>query len=166
MLEFNWGLLFTVIDLLILYVLLRKFLFGRVDAVIKERQKEAEADFQKAQEEQDKARQLQKQYEDSLQGIEEQRKQVLDKSHREAAAEYDRLIKNAGDEAKEIREQARNAALAEKNRVLQEAQSEIASLVVTATAKVIGAKPDQKTDAALYDEFIGKVGDSLDKDRS
>ena len=76
--EFNWGLLFTVIDLLILYVLLRKFLFGRVDAVIKERQKEAEADFQKAQKEQDKARQLQKQYEDSLQGIEEQRKQVLD----------------------------------------------------------------------------------------
>ena len=36
MLEFNWGLLFTVIDLLILYVLLRKFLFGRVNAIIQE----------------------------------------------------------------------------------------------------------------------------------
>ena len=43
MLRLDWNLVFTVINLLILYVLMRKFLFKPVNEILEKRQKEEDA---------------------------------------------------------------------------------------------------------------------------
>ena len=58
MLKFDLNLVWTIVNLLILYFLMKKFLFGRINAIIAKRQEEADAQFAIAGEKQKEAEKL------------------------------------------------------------------------------------------------------------
>ena len=45
MLRLDWNLLFNIINLIILYALMKRFLFKPVNAILEKRQQEADADL-------------------------------------------------------------------------------------------------------------------------
>ena len=58
MVQINLNLVFTIINLLILYLLMKKFLFGPIMRVMDERKAMIEQQFQTAKETEDKANEL------------------------------------------------------------------------------------------------------------
>ena len=73
MLEFHpVTIILTIVNLLILYAFFRKFLFGRVNAVMEERKAMIEKDLSEAEAENDRARQLQAAYEAKLSGADQE----------------------------------------------------------------------------------------------
>lgn len=48
MLRLDWNLLFNIINLIILYALMKRFLFKPVNAILEKRQQEADARFVQA----------------------------------------------------------------------------------------------------------------------
>ena len=61
-------------------------------------------------------------------------------------------------EAEAIRQKAHEEAAAEKARVLAEVQSQIASLSMTATERVLGRAVDAKAQRELVDQVIAELG--------
>ena len=66
MIQINLNLVFTIINLLILYVLMKKFLFGPIIRVMDQRQQMLDQQFEEAQKTENMANELQKKYEDAL----------------------------------------------------------------------------------------------------
>ena len=152
MLRVDWNLLLTIINLLLLFVLMRIFLFKPVQKIIAARQEEADESKQAAEE-------ARKQYEASLANAEETKKQVLQEARQTADAEYKRIVSDAEKTAKQVKEDAITDAENQKAQILKKAEKDIADMVVDATVKIVGEKKGADVDNALYDKFLDKAGD-------
>ena len=162
MLKFDLNLVWTIVNLLILYFLMKKFLFGRINAIIEKRQEEADEQFTIAGEKQKEAEGLKAQYEESMKTVEEEKAKAVTEARQKATAEYNRIVGEADEKAEGILKDAKNAAETEKTKILKSAQAEIADMVVNATAKVVGEKTPSQSDRDLYDEFLRKAGEQVD----
>mgnify|MGYP000785194576 CR=1 FL=1 len=81
MLRVDWNLLLTIINLLLLFVMMRIFLFKPVQKIIAARQAEADRQFKEADESKQAAEEARKQYEASLANAEETKKQAVSYTH-------------------------------------------------------------------------------------
>ena len=72
MLDFDvWTIVFSVINILVLFFFLKKFLFGRVNAMLEKRAQMVQADLDQAKQSTQEAEQLKSEYEATLQRSEE-----------------------------------------------------------------------------------------------
>lgn len=159
MLRVDWNLLFTIINLLVLFIAMRVFLFKPVQKIIAERQEEADRRFEEAAASKSQAEEMKAQYEVSLENAETEKKQVLREAKKSADAEYQRIIKDAEKAAKQVRKDAVAEAENQKAQIIKKAEKEIADLVVDAAVKVAGEKKGTEADRVLYSKFLDKAGD-------
>ena len=66
LLRIDWNVVFTIINLIVLYLALRKFLIKPVTNIMEQRKQMIEGDIADARKEKDKAYDLKAQYEDKL----------------------------------------------------------------------------------------------------
>ena len=152
MLRLDWNLLFTVINLLLLFVLMKIFLFKPVQKIIAARQAEADKQF-------DEADGLKAQYAKSIASVEEEKSKAMQETMKKADAEYQRIVGDAESKAKQIKEDAAVEAENQKTQILKKAEKEIADMVVDAAVKVVGKNSGADVDSSLYNEFLDKAGD-------
>ena len=103
MLRLDWNLLFTVINLLLLFVLMKIFLFKPVKNIIAQRQAEADKQFNEAAKKQAEADGLKAQYETSIANAKAEQTKAMQETMRHADAEYNRIVGDAKDTAKQIK---------------------------------------------------------------
>ena len=73
MLEFDiWTIAFSIINILVLFLFLKKFLFGRIQNIMDQRATAVQADLDQAKASKEEAHQLRQQYEDTLSGAKRQ----------------------------------------------------------------------------------------------
>lgn len=159
MLRIDWNLLFTIINLLLLFVAMKKFLFKPVEKIIAARQEEADRQLDEAVTKQAQADELKAQYVDSLADIEEEKRKALQDARKNASEEYQRIISSAQDQAMQIKQDAVAEAQTQKAQILKKAEREIADMVVDAAAKIVGNNSGVKIDSSLYNEFLDKAGE-------
>lgn len=161
MLRVDINLLFTAINLLVLYILMKLFLFKPVHKILEERQNIVDKNLADADAARTSALALEQQHSQALEGIDQERKTVLDQARREASQEYERILADASHQAENVIEDARAEAEKQKADILRKAHSEIADMVVAATARVVGGSVQD--DTGLYDKFLEKAGESVDE---
>lgn len=157
MLRLDWNLLFNTINLIILYILMKAFLFRPINEILAKRQEEADRGMAEAQAAKESALETKQQYEASLQMAEKEKQKIVAEARNEAAGEYSRIVDEAKAKAEDIVDKASADAQQERNRILQKAQTEVRDMVVTAAARVSGAKDSEENDLRLYDQFISKA---------
>ena len=138
MLRLDINLVFTIINLLVLYFLMKKFLFKPVNNIIAQREEAIKKQFDDADEAQKKADDLKKQYEDSLVNAKEDSAKLVQEAREKARVEYDRIVKSADEEVTKRMQKAEETIQEEKNKSIRSMQSEIQNLVVAAASKVVG----------------------------
>ena len=107
MLRVDINLVFTIINLLVLYLLMKKFLFGPVVAVMEKRKAMIEEQFANAAAAEKNANELKSQYEDTLKTANADADNIIQEAKTTAKTEYDRIVSDAIDTAaKVIGEQA------------------------------------------------------------
>ena len=159
MLRLDWNLLFTVINLLLLFVLMKIFLFKPVQKIIAARQAEADKQFDEAAAKQAEADGIKAQYAKSIASVEEEKSKAMQETMKKADAEYQRIVGDAESKAKQIKEYAAVEAENQKTQILKKAEKEIADMVVDAAVKVVGKNSGADVDSSLYNEFLDKAGD-------
>lgn len=162
MLRLDLNFVFTIINLIVLYLLMKHFLIGPVKAIIEKRQTQIEGQLTSASAAEAQARDLKVQYEEKLQTSYDEAAGIMAQARADAKAEYERVVADAGIKAGKIIENAQKAASMEQEKMLREAESQIAVLVMAATAKVIGTGSNEINNQSLYDQFLAKAGDSND----
>lgn len=147
------GLVWTIINLIVLFLLLRHFLINPVSNIMEQRRKLIADGLQNAQDTQDEANRLKAEYEEALSGAKKKSAEIVDKARIDARAEYDRIVGEAGAKAGNIIENAKENVRIEREQTMKELQSQIAGLAITSAEKIVGDKEQN-----IYDQFLGEVG--------
>jgi len=158
MFNIDFTFLFTAINLLILYIVVRKLLFGKLGAFMGERSGAIASDIEKAEALRLEAEAMQKEQKEHLDASYDERKKIIEEARQQAAKEYDTVVRMAKKEADRIVADARNETERERDRLRKELKREMASLVIAASSKVIRANMDNDRNRALIDEFISDEG--------
>ena len=147
------GLVWTIINLIVLFLLLRHFLINPVSNIMEQRRKLSADGLQNAQDTQDEANRLKAEYEEALSGAKKESAEIVDKARIDARAEYDRIVGEAGAKAGNIIENAKENVRIEREQTMKELQSQIAGLAIASAEKIVGDKEQN-----IYDQFLGEVG--------
>lgn len=159
MLELDWTLVINAVNLIVLFLLLRKFLIKPIMSVIEARQELIDGNFENAAKTQKDANALKKQWEDSMADIDSHKKAVIDEARTKAKNEYDKIIVKADEDANRIIKDAQDKIASERDRTFKEAENEIAGLAMMAAAKIITENSNDENNKTLYNKFLSKVGD-------
>ena len=148
------NIVWTVINLLILYVVFRLFLFKRVDAILQQRRDEIEHAEDEAMKKEQEAEALKESYAQKLHGAGRECDDLIAQSKKEGYEEYDRIINDAKEKAEQIIIEAKHNAQIEAQREKDAYVSELTDLVVHAANKIAVSKHDEESDKELYNKFI------------
>lgn len=157
MLRLDMNLLWTILNLLIWYVLIRKFLFKPINAVISKREEAIASRYAKAQELQEEAEAEKNRCAEARAQIEEEKAAVFTAAKENARSEYDRIVAEADKKAAQIVEDSRKEARQERARIIEKAEQEIRSMIMEEAANSLQSS---RNDPALYDEFLTKAGET------
>ncbi len=163
MISFNiWSLVFTIVNLIVLFLLLRKFLINPVNKVIQEREEMIHNTISSANQTKEEAMQLKKEYETTISGVEAECEDIREKSRQEAKNEYTRIMNEADLKSNRMIKDAEKSIEMEREKALSDMESQIADLALAAAARIIGDSSDDDKNQALYDEFLKKAGETHD----
>ncbi len=155
MLEFDfWTILFSLINILVLFLFLKKFLFGRVNAMLDERARLVQEEIDKAKEEAQQAEKLRLDYENAMSDAKDEARRIIIDAQKNANAQSAAITQQAQEEAGRIVESARQELALERERSVASAQNEIVSLAMEAAQKVLGREIDDDANRAIMDAFL------------
>ena len=112
------GIVFTLINLLILYAALRHFLIGPIQSVLEQRKQMIDGQFASAAGKEEQAMQLKGQYEGLLADAKGESRRILEDSRQRAQREYESRVMEAEKQAGHIVDKARKDVELEKQRAL------------------------------------------------
>lgn len=159
MLSISPHILYTLVNLLILFLLLRKFLFRPVLKILDARSQTVADTLADAESRQEDAKQLQAQYESRLQQADSEALAIVQEARKQAEALYAQRSKEAQEEAQRLLEQAQRQIEAEREQMMQSLRQEVAMLAIAVAAKVSGQQTAEM-DRALLDAFLVEAGDA------
>ena len=128
----TWTMIFTWANLLILFLLLKKFLFKPVTKILDERAEEIENSYKQAEETNDKA---------------------LETADRRSES----IVNEANEKVRYIMEKSQKQIEQDKQNAVTDAKREIASMAVDAAEKIIGKKLTDSDDEKLISDIIDRM---------
>lgn len=157
MLNFEfWSIFWAVLNILILFILLRIFLFKPINKMLDDRTQSIQKDIDDAENAKREAEELRQQYENSISEAREEAGKILREAHEYAEAERAEIIRKSHEEADEIVNSAGETIENERRRVIQQAHVQIADLAIEAASKVVSANLDDEKNRKLVDDFLSE----------
>ena len=153
MLRIDSNILWTIINLLILYALMEHFLFQPVHDILDKRKQEIESDFALANQQKQEALESKNKANQQLENMQTICDGMLADAKEQASLEYEQIIADANKKSDEMIEQARIKTIEVANEEKAKAKSEIADLINKAADKITNTKSDEK----LYDDFLKEM---------
>lgn len=146
-----------VINLLILYFIAKKFLFGRVDEVIKKRQEELDTAYNAADKVTKDAQDTKHEYQMQLAEFEKERSEKMDEAVKEAEAKRTAIIDGANAEAESILNNAKNEADRIRSMAEIDHDKQVEELVFDVAARLAGQAISEEANSELYDRFLSQA---------
>lgn len=156
MLKFDLNILWTLIDLLLLFVLMRMFLFKPIKKVLDKRKELIDEQFKAADEKEKSAIELYNEYQSQLSGADDEKKAILVDARKSAKLEYDKIITRAQAEADKLKADARRTSELESEKARLAIKEEIAELAMQTAEKVIGESASAQLDSDIYNKFLSE----------
>ena len=152
-LNLNGQIIWVFVNLLILFLLMKKFLFGPITRMLDARAKGVSDTLDQADARLAEAEQSKQEYDEQLADARSQAAQIIAESRKRADLAYSRRMEER------LNEQAARQREADRQVMLDEAKQEIAALVMLATAKVSKQVLDSDSDKAMVSAFLDEAGD-------
>ena len=154
-----FTMIFALINLLILYLILKKLLFGRVKNMIDSRQKEIDDIYSDAESSRSSAMALKAEYEEKIELANAESEQILKSAHRKAQLREEEILKEANEKAERTLRRAEEEIELEKKRAINEVKNEVSSIAIDIAAAVIERDVKEDEHRAMIDGFIGSLGE-------
>ena len=153
-----FTMIFAWINLLILYLFLKKLLFKPVKNMIDSRQKEIDDMYSDANSAKDDAEAMKAEYTEKLEKANEESEDILKKAVRRAQLREEEILREADAKAQRVLERAEEQVELEKRRAINEVKDEVSEMAIGIAAAVIerDITPDEHRD--MIDEFIKNMG--------
>ena len=157
-LQLNWGILWPIINIIVFYLLLPKFLFGPVSEIMEKRKEMISKDLMDAKAAKDEAAEMKSEYEESLKAAKDEAGKIVSDARERAKNEYHEKVRRADEEIVQMKENAQKDIEAEKQKAMAGLQSEIAGIALMAAAKVVEKEAGSKENEKIVDDFLKEAG--------
>ena len=153
-----WTMLFAWVNLLILYLFLKKLLFKPMKNMIDSRQKEIDDMYSDAESSKATAAQLKAEYEEKLEAANEESETILKQAMRKAQLREEEILAEANAQAARVLERATEQIELEKKKAINEVKDEVSDMAISIAAAVIERDVKQDEHKDLIDDFIDRMG--------
>ena len=153
-----WDILWTVINLLVLFLLLKRFLFGPVTAIMDRREQMIKDDFDKAKAAREESEQLKAKYEEELADAHQEAVKISNAAKQRADRESAEIIDDAHKEAAHIINEAHKSIEREREEAIDAAREQIAGLAVMAAGQVLAKNIDEEKNREFAEQLLAEVG--------
>ncbi|GAU75710.1 F0F1 ATP synthase subunit B [Fusibacter sp. 3D3] len=150
---------FQLINTFILFLILRKFLFGPVTAFMQNREAEIKEQIAVAQRLEDEANQLKADYEARLQTAEDEGKEIVKKHTLRAENRAFEIVKTAETEVDAMKLNAHRELERERIKAVNELKDQISELTIMAASRVVEKDLNEADHRELINKFINEVGE-------
>lgn len=155
----TWTLIFTWINLFILFLIMKKLLFKPVMKMLTERENEVSSMYEKAETAQKNAEELEREYSQKLSDAKEEAMRIMKDATHEATLKGEEIISDAQKKASAVMVKAQAEIEREKLSAVSEIKKDIASIAVSVAEKVIEKDINEKDYERLVEEFIDGSGE-------
>ena len=155
-----WTVIFQILNLLLLMVLFKKYLFKPVMEILEKRQAEIEGHYQEAQQAETDAKAMKADYESKMAGARQEADRVIKTATESANAMSASIVEDARTQADQIKRRAQTEIDLERRRAFDEVKGELSGIALDIASQVIEREVNEKDHEAFIDEFIKNVGEA------
>ena len=123
MLTFNSGLLWTFVNLIVFFIILKKLLFQPVMGMIEKREQMISGQIEDAEQKNTQAGLLKERYEAELKNANQEAARIVKTAKERGKEEYEKILRDAGAEASKIIADARKTIETEREKAVQGIQN-------------------------------------------
>lgn len=150
--DFIW----TIINLLVLYVVLRKILFKPVTEFMENRANSIKQQLEESKNSNEKALQLKEAYEKMIGSVNMDADKIIKEATIKAQEKYDEIIKQAKADVEALKANVKEEIEMERIEMMKNTRNEIVSLALEAASKVVEANMNTEANRKLVDEVVAR----------
>ena len=162
MLDFSVTFIITIINITILFLILRKLLFKPVTKFMADRAKRVQDSINQAEKDKANSQKLLAQYEDKLKNAEAEAQEIIKTARTDAGKETERRVADGKAEAENIIATTRRQLEAEQQAMFAKFMADAATLVMAASSKLaarsLNSDDDRRYATMLLDELAAQKG--------
>lgn len=152
--------IFTLANFLLLFFVLKKFLFKPVMKIIDERQKEIDKLYADADAAKDDALALQSEYRQKLSAAQQTGDRIVKDAVARGQRREEEILRSANAEADALREKAAADIAREKKKAVNEAKDELSDMALAIAGKVVERELNGDDQRRIVDRFIDELGET------
>ncbi len=151
-------LVIQTVGFIIMVVVLAKYAFGPMVAMLQQRQDTIQGNFDEAEARRNEMVKLQREYEDRLAKIEDEARDKIQVAVREAQAARDEIMTRAKSEAETVIERGKIDMAQQQAQAMVTMRNQLADLTVQAASRVVKENLNTTSHAKLIDDAIADLG--------
>ena len=155
-----WTIIFQILNLLLLMVLFKKYLFKPMTEILEKRQAEIEGHYQEAQQAETDAKAMKADYESKMAGARQEADRVIKTATESANAMSASIVEDARTQADQLKRRAQTEIDLERRRAFDEVKGELSGIALDIASQVIEREVNEKDHEAFINEFIKNVGEA------
>lgn len=155
-----FSLIFQLVNLLILYKLVKHFLFKPVQKVLAARQEQVNKLYSEADEANTSAKALREDYEKHLAEAKQEASEIIKTATQNAQVQSDEIVAEAHKKATAMVSKAKTEIEQDKKKTINEIKDDISGIAMDIATEVVGREISEKDHEKLIEEFISNVGDA------
>ncbi len=153
-----WQTLISLANLLIMFLLVKKFLYKPVKNMLEKRQETIDGKYSEAEEARNKALLDKKSYEEKLSGAKKEADSLIQSAVDIAHSREDEILSEAKQKADGIIRQAQQNAELETKKAEKAIKDEIVKVGTVIAEKMLGREVDVNDHKQMIDSFIEEIG--------
>ena len=154
-----WQILLSLANLLIMFLILKRFLFKPVQKVFDTRKEEVDTMYAQANESRSQAEDMKHEYETRLAAAREEADGLVRSAVQTAQKRSDAIVAEASSQASHLKQKASEEIAQERRQMLQDVRGEISDIAVSIASKVVEREINAQDHQDFVDDFIRNVGD-------
>ena len=154
-----WDILVSLLNLLILFLLIKKFLFKQVNNMLSKRQSEIDERYNAADEAKRLAEEDKLLWDEKIGTVKTETEEMLKKAQHSAKRQSESIVSKAKEQADGIIRQAQSQAQLEMKKAEEGIKQEIVEVSTALANKLLEREISAEDHRSLIDSFIEKIGD-------
>lgn len=154
----GWEIVVTIANTLIVFLIVRRFLFKPVHKMLAARANEVQDMYDRAETDRSEAEKMKKDYTESIAGAKTEAAQITQNATRRASVRAEEILADADRQALDMKKKAEQSIEQERKRAMNEIKDEIAGLSVLIASKIAQKDISASDHERMIEDFIDKVG--------
>ena len=153
LLTLNWNLLFTLVTVIVLFIVLKVFFFEKVHKFMVDRENEIKSSIENADNVNKLADEKLHNYEAKIANVENEGRQILKSARDEAKVQAKEIVDDANEKARNLIEHSQKEIRREQYNARKELKEEVGSLAMMAAEQIL----EKELSPENHEEIINKI---------